>query len=174
MPKNKGWKLTVVPPSPLLVLTPSKPWHTKSVMEQSQNMSRQSDFDRLDTTAKEITIALTRNQCRHGLSVDTQHLLLVVQGQLRYALSISFRSLTQLLKLTWTRMLISSLMKTRRTSGRCCFGSLGFNWPVPITWFSWTVTMRSKLRFFEVAKLDRWNYLTRIRFPYTIFLPKPY
>lgn len=35
-------------------------------MEQSENKSRQSHFDRLDTTAKEITIALTRNQCRHG------------------------------------------------------------------------------------------------------------
>ncbi|KAJ5404752.1 hypothetical protein N7465_006036 [Penicillium sp. CMV-2018d] len=35
-------------------------------MEQSQNKTRQSQFDRLDTTAKEITTALTRNQCRHG------------------------------------------------------------------------------------------------------------
>ncbi|KAJ9480970.1 hypothetical protein VN97_g12546 [Penicillium thymicola] len=35
-------------------------------MEQSQNTSRQSHFDRLDTAAKEITTALTRNQCRHG------------------------------------------------------------------------------------------------------------
>ncbi|CAI7635626.1 unnamed protein product [Penicillium viridicatum] len=35
-------------------------------MEQSQNKTRQSHFDRLDTTPKEITTALTRNQCRHG------------------------------------------------------------------------------------------------------------
>ncbi|KAJ5956548.1 hypothetical protein N7501_010827, partial [Penicillium viridicatum] len=63
-----------------------------------------SQFDRLDTTAKEITTALTRNQCRHGF--------------------IGGSAASHVGGARITEMWISSLMKTRQTSDICCFRSL--------------------------------------------------